>query len=76
MELEGPAIVNPIMGTRLRALFTQLVDVVKLDDECVRIVPALYQEFIPGDTHLRLNVFGRCVMLLLLRPPISIGDRI
>jgi glutathione synthase/RimK-type ligase-like ATP-grasp enzyme len=60
-ELEGSAIVKPIMGTRLKHLFTQLVDVAKLDDESVRIVPALYQEFIPGDIHLRINVFGRSV---------------
>jgi glutathione synthase/RimK-type ligase-like ATP-grasp enzyme len=57
-DVDGVAVVKPIMGTRLKQLFTQLVDVARLDDECIRIVPALYQEFIPGDIHLRLNVFG------------------
>ena len=66
-ELHGAAIVKPIMGTRLRSLFTQVVDVTSLDDECVQVVPSLYQEFIAGDTHLRLNVFGRSVHATSIR---------
>jgi glutathione synthase/RimK-type ligase-like ATP-grasp enzyme len=57
-DLGCPAIVKPIMGTRLKQLFTQFVDIDRLDDDNIRIVPALYQEFIPGDMHLRANVFG------------------
>jgi hypothetical protein len=54
----APTILKPLVGTRLRQLYTQFVDIERLDDECVRIVPALYQEYVPGNVHLRVCVFG------------------
>lgn len=38
-----------------------------LQDAAVRMCPAIYQELIPGDQHLRVNVFGRAVHAAQLR---------
>jgi len=40
-------------------LFTQFVTETELRKvDSIRVCPAIYQEFIPGDTHIRLNCFG------------------
>lgn len=40
-------------------LFTQFVGYQELEsDDSIRVCPAIYQEYIQGDTHIRLNCFG------------------
>lgn len=51
-------IVKPVSGTKHTLLFTQFVDYTKLDDESIKICPAIYQEYIQGTKHIRVNVFG------------------
>ncbi len=56
---DGKIILKSVSGTRLAPTVTQLVDQRHLAAiESIRISPTLYQEYIPGDLHLRVNVFG------------------
>ncbi len=54
----GRVIVKPVVGTKHSLLFTQPVSQERLDDESIVSVPAIYQEMIPGNRHLRINCFG------------------
>jgi glutathione synthase/RimK-type ligase-like ATP-grasp enzyme len=59
-RLEGRVIVKPVVGTPGPLLFTQLVREEHLAEESsIRACPAIYQEYIPGTEHIRLNCFGR-----------------
>lgn len=51
-------IAKPAAGTKHALLFTQFVDEAELDDDSIRACPAIYQEYVSGDKHLRVNVFG------------------
>jgi glutathione synthase/RimK-type ligase-like ATP-grasp enzyme len=51
-------IVKPVIGTKQALLFTQKVNSSQLNDESIRICPAIYQEYILGTRHLRVNCFG------------------
>jgi hypothetical protein len=52
-------IVKPLVGVREPFLLARPVeDPRELDEEAVGICPAVYQEFIPGTRHIRLNCFG------------------
>lgn len=52
---------KPVVGTSLQPIFTQHVDPTKLDDASIRLSPAIYQEYIEGSVHLRVNCFGESV---------------
>jgi glutathione synthase/RimK-type ligase-like ATP-grasp enzyme len=55
----GQIIVKPVVGTRGPLLFTQMVRDDHLNaPDSIRACPATYQEFIPGNRHIRLNCFG------------------
>lgn len=55
----GKIIMKPVAGTPGPLLFTQFVSQVHLDSEqSIRTCPTIYQEFVPGKRHLRLNCFG------------------
>ena len=55
----GRVIVKPVAGTPGPLLFTQFVQEAHLEaTESIRVCPAIYQEFIPGTRHIRLNCFG------------------
>jgi glutathione synthase/RimK-type ligase-like ATP-grasp enzyme len=59
-RFDGRVIVKPVVGTAGPLLFTQFVgDVDRLDPASFTLAPALYQEFIPGTRHIRLNCFGQ-----------------
>jgi glutathione synthase/RimK-type ligase-like ATP-grasp enzyme len=59
-RLDGRVIVKPVVGTAGPLLFTQFIgDVDQLDPTSFTLAPALYQEFIPGTRHIRLNCFGQ-----------------
>ena len=58
-RLNGRVIVKPVVGVAGPLLFTQFVgDPTRLDPKSYRICPAVYQEYIPGTRHIRLNCFG------------------
>jgi predicted ATP-grasp superfamily ATP-dependent carboligase len=52
-------IAKPIIGANGAAVFTEFVNIKNLRPESVEICPAIYQEYVEGDTHIRLNAFGR-----------------
>ena len=51
------AIAKPVRGIQ-RCLQPVKVSAGELASELVAFAPAIYQEFIPGDRHLRINCFG------------------
>ena len=58
-RLDGRVIVKPVVGVAGPLLFTQYIgDPKRLDPRSYRVCPAVYQEYIPGTRHIRLNCFG------------------
>lgn len=58
-ELAGQVVAKPVVGTREAMLFTQMVTPAMLADaEAIKLCPTIYQEFVPGLRHIRLNCFG------------------
>jgi glutathione synthase/RimK-type ligase-like ATP-grasp enzyme len=56
---DGRVIVKPIVGASGPILPTQLIgDLSRLDPHSFEVSPAIYQEYIPGRQHVRLNCFG------------------
>jgi glutathione synthase/RimK-type ligase-like ATP-grasp enzyme len=56
---EGRVIVKPVAGAPGPILFTQFVREEHFrEEDSIRSSPAIYQEFIPGTNHIRLNCFG------------------
>jgi glutathione synthase/RimK-type ligase-like ATP-grasp enzyme len=52
-------ILKPVVGTPGPLLFTQFVREEHLvSADSIRVCPAIYQEYIPGSRHIRLNCFG------------------
>jgi glutathione synthase/RimK-type ligase-like ATP-grasp enzyme len=58
-ELDYAVVVKTVAGSRLTPLMTGRVtpELVSSDD-AVSLSPAIYQEFVPGDCHLRVCCFG------------------
>lgn len=52
------AIVKPLNNNVNSFVYTRIIDGKSLIDESVRVSPAIYQEYIAGSVHLRVNVFG------------------
>ena len=49
------------------ALFAQQISAGHLvSDECLRMCPAIYQEYVPGDQHVRVHIFGEEVLAVLM----------
>jgi glutathione synthase/RimK-type ligase-like ATP-grasp enzyme len=58
----GRVIVKPVRGTLKRMLLTEFVHGDSMpDDASLRVAPAIFQEYIPGDQHIRANCFGDIV---------------
>jgi glutathione synthase/RimK-type ligase-like ATP-grasp enzyme len=56
---DGRVIVKPVVGAAGPILLTQLLgDVSRFDQHSFEVSPAIYQEYIPGRQHVRLNCFG------------------
>jgi hypothetical protein len=64
-ELQGNVVAKAVRGLT-RPLLTVLLDVTALDDESIRLCPAIYQEYIPGQRHLRICCFGDRVLAVAL----------
>lgn len=57
--VKGELIIKPVRGTNSVNLFTTRVRGDQLfDDEAIRLCPAIYQEYIRGRRHLRVQCFG------------------
>jgi glutathione synthase/RimK-type ligase-like ATP-grasp enzyme len=55
----GPVIYKPVAGARGPLLFTRfLTEELILEEASLMTCPTIYQEYIPGDLHIRLNCFG------------------
>lgn len=53
-------IYKPVAGTRGPLLFTRFLTAELLANEAsILTCPTIYQEFVPGELHIRLNKFGR-----------------
>lgn len=66
-SLQNRVIVKPLMTSRRAAIFAQKISPEHLiSDECLRMCPAIYQEYIPGDRHLRVHIFGDTVLTMLM----------
>jgi glutathione synthase/RimK-type ligase-like ATP-grasp enzyme len=58
-ERVGRIIVKPVVGAAGPLMFTQFGDsLAEMTPEAFATAPAMYQEFIPGTRHIRLNCFG------------------
>jgi glutathione synthase/RimK-type ligase-like ATP-grasp enzyme len=59
LQQKGKVIVKPVVGAAGPLMFTAFIDDAKsVDAESFQICPAVYQEFITGTRHIRLNCFG------------------
>lgn len=60
-------VVKTVKGTVKAAALTTMVNEKMLEAaECLRLCPAIYQEFIPGNRHLRVCCFGDAVYSALI----------
>ncbi|MFI5179845.1 MAG: RimK family alpha-L-glutamate ligase [Thermoanaerobaculia bacterium] len=58
-RVDGPLIVKPVVGVPGPLMFTQFLhDPAAVLPESYRTAPAIYQEYVPGTRHIRLNCFG------------------
>ncbi|MBW7477161.1 hypothetical protein K0T92_20815 [Paenibacillus oenotherae] len=61
--LKNQVVVKTIRPCRHTPIVTQKLRPEHLaSDESIRLCPAIYQEYIPGDRHLRVHVFGDLVL--------------
>ncbi|OAJ75270.1 hypothetical protein AYJ08_05105 [Brevibacillus sp. SKDU10] len=61
--LNNQVVVKPIRPCRYTPIVTQKLRPEHLaSDESIRLCPAIYQEYIPGDRHLRVHVFGDLIL--------------
>jgi hypothetical protein len=65
-ELEFQVVVKTVAGTPKTPVMTGFVAPEMLTDEAVKLCPAIYQEFVPGNRHLRVCCFGEDVYAALL----------
>jgi hypothetical protein len=65
--VSGRVIVKAVAGSSETPVMTGLVTPELLVDEDIRLSPAIYQEFVPGSSHLRVCCFGSDVHSALLR---------
>lgn len=61
------AIVKPVRGSPRAVVLTQMLKDEHLrNEDGIRLCPAIYQEFVPGARHLRVQCFGdRCIAVML-----------
>lgn len=59
MMLDYQVVVKPVRGTQKYHLFTRKLRAEHLEyDDSVRLSPAMYQQYIPGSSHIRAHCFG------------------
>jgi len=67
-EMGGKVIVKKLLGTSLKPLVTLelSIDELKKSKEAIELCPAIYQEIIGGNNHIRVNCFGDKVHSILI----------
>jgi glutathione synthase/RimK-type ligase-like ATP-grasp enzyme len=66
-SLKNEVVIKPVKGTSLQAVFTRKITEEHLkSDYSLRLAPAMYQEFIPGNKHIRVHCFGNSVYAVLI----------
>jgi hypothetical protein len=66
-ELDYRVVVKPIRHSLQAILLTQMLRPEHLEsDDNLRLCPAIYQEYIPGNHHLRIAMFGERVWSMLI----------
>jgi hypothetical protein len=66
-SLNNKIVVKPVRGTLKVPLFTQMLTEEHLTlDESLCLCPAMYQEYIPGDRHIRVHCFGNNIYSVLI----------
>ncbi len=67
-ELGGKVIVKKLLGTSLKPLVTLelTMDDLRKSKDAIQLCPAIYQEIIPGNNHLRVNCFGKNIHAILI----------
>ncbi|MGW6842561.1 ATP-grasp domain-containing protein [Streptomyces sp. NPDC054958] len=66
-SLNQRVIVKPLRPSFKAPIFTQRLQPEHLEsDQCLRLCPAIYQEYIPGYQHLRVHIFGDYVSAILI----------
>jgi glutathione synthase/RimK-type ligase-like ATP-grasp enzyme len=65
--LDNKVVVKPVKGSLEVPLYTKMLNEEHLSsDESLRLCPAMYQEYIPGDQHIRVHCFGKTVHAVLI----------
>jgi glutathione synthase/RimK-type ligase-like ATP-grasp enzyme len=63
-------VVKKVMGTKHAGLLTRLVSPSDLENEAsLQITPAIYQEYVSGTRHLRVQCFGDDVSAVMITSP-------
>lgn len=67
-ELGGTIIVKKLLGSSLKPLVTLKLTYKELKESknSIQLCPAIYQEIIPGDIHIRANCFGNKVHPIII----------
>ena len=63
---DGRVVVKTLCGSPGKAFMTGQLTEELLVDAALRVSPAIFQELVPGDRHVRVNVFGNRVVAALL----------
>jgi glutathione synthase/RimK-type ligase-like ATP-grasp enzyme len=67
-SLDYKVVVKTVRGTRKTQLFTRMVTPAHLAcEDSVALCPATYQEYIPGERHVRVQCFGDAVHSVMIR---------
>jgi hypothetical protein len=65
-QQQGNVIVKAVRGLTHQPLRTSFLDIAAMDDDSIRLCPAIYQEFVPGQRHVRICCFGDRVIAAAL----------
>lgn len=65
--LDNQVIIKPVKGTKMLPMLTQKITEEHLaSDQSLRLCPAIYQEYIPGNLHVRAHCFGADIYSVLV----------
>jgi len=64
--LDNKVVVKAIQGTREFNFLTVMFEEHLASDESLRLCPAIYQEYVPGNQHIRAHCFGDAVYPVLV----------
>jgi hypothetical protein len=66
--LDYKVVVKPVRGTRKTRMFTNMITPAHLTcDDSTALCPAIYQEYVSGDRHVRVQCFGDAVYSVMIK---------